>query len=196
MNITDELTSYGIVHRIPILFAQGMELLEGLVKENQPKKFLEIGTAIGRTAIAVAALVPDCQVVTIERDPEMIALARKNIEESGMKERITLIEGDAKEVQIPDGPYDFIFIDAAKAQYKPFFEKYAPYLSEDGLILSDNMKFHGLVDHPERTHNRSTKNLIRRLKAYREFLETNEEFTTEFLDEGDGFALTRRKRNA
>lgn len=193
MNTFDELTRYGIVHLVPILQADSMEYMETLLKTLKPRTFLEIGTAIGRTSIDAATLLPDLQVVTIEKDPQMAALARENIRKAGLEERILLVEGDALETEIPKQEYDLIFIDAAKGQYQRFFERYSPMLSAQGLILSDNMFFHGLVEHPERTSNRHTKGLIKRLKRYREFLESNEEFVTEILDTGDGLALTRRK---
>lgn len=194
--ITDELTEYGIVHMVPILQAEGLEFVMQKIQEMHPARFLEIGTAIGRTSITAALSDPAMQVVTIEKNPEMAVVARKNIEEAGLTGQIQLIEGDALETEVPAGPYDLIFIDAAKGQYRRFFEKYSPLLAADGLILSDNMNFHGLVEHPERTHNRHTKGLIRRIRAYREFLETHPDFVTEFAEQGDGIALTRRKKHA
>ncbi len=193
MTTYDELTRYGIVHLVPILQADSMAYMETLLQTQKPKTFLEIGTAIGRTAIQAASLVEDLQVVTIEKDPEMARLARENIEKSGFQDRILLIEGDANEVEVPNWKYDFIFIDAAKGQYRRFFEKYSPLLSQDGLIVSDNMFFHGLVEHPERTNNRHTKGLIKRLKAYRLFLEGLPDFETVILKTGDGLALTQRR---
>lgn len=187
------LTEYGIAHHIPILMDESVEWLACILNEQKPARFLEIGTAIGRTSILAASLLENVQVVTIERDPEMIALARENIQNSGYASRIRLIEADAREVDLQKETFDLIFIDAAKSQYTRFFKKFAPLLSRDGLIVTDNMFFHGLVDHPERTHNRHTKGLIRRLKAYREFLDAQEEFETEILSIGDGIALTRRK---
>ncbi len=194
MNTFDELTRYGIVHLVPILQADSMEYMESLLKSLKPKWFLEIGTAIGRTAITAAMTVEDLHVVTIEKDPEMAAVARENIRKAGLEDRVMLIEGDALETEIPKESYDLIFIDAAKGQYQRFFERYTPYLSEDGVVVSDNMFFHGLVQHPERTNNRHTKGLIKRLQRYRAFLESLDDFETEILDMGDGIALTRRKK--
>ena len=90
---------------------------------------------------------------------------RKNIQDLGLENQITLIEGDALEVEV-EGVYDCIFIDAAKAQYTRFFNKFSPLLAQDGIILTDNMNFHGLVEHPERTNNRNTKSLVRKIRAY------------------------------
>ncbi len=194
MTTYDELTRYGIVHLVPILQADSMEYMEKLLQLRHPKTFLEIGTAIGRTSIQAARLIEDLRVVTIEKNSEMAKVARENIEKSGLSDRILLIEGDANEVEVPLQEYDFIFIDAAKGQYRHFFEKYSPLLSQDGIIVSDNMFFHGLVAHPERTHNRNTKGLIRRLRDYRAFLEQLPDFETVILDTGDGLALTQRRK--
>ncbi|UNT97424.1 O-methyltransferase [Allobaculum mucilyticum] len=193
MSTFEKLTQYGHEHQIPILMDESMEWLEKILLEQKPSSFLEVGSAIGRTSITAAQLLPELRVVTIERDPEMAAQARKNIQEAGLSDRVTLIEEDAREVSLDGQTFDLIFIDAAKSQYRRFFEKFSPLLAEDGLIITDNMFFHGLVEHPERTHNRHTKGLIRRLKAYWDFLETNEAFETVILDIGDGIALTRRK---
>lgn len=194
MNRLDELTAYGIINQVPILQGEGIEILESLLKEKEVRSFLEIGTAIGRTSLLVASLHPEMKVVTVERNPEMIAQARKNFQNSTLGNQIELIEGDALEVDVPKGPYDCIFIDAAKSQYIRFFEKYAPLLSENGVIVSDNMDFHGLVAHPERTNNRNTKGLVRKLQAYREFLLNHPDYDTVILSDGDGIALTRRKK--
>ena len=143
-------------------------------------------------ATAVYMAEQGLNVTTIERDPDMIRQARRNIAESGQSVR--LVEADAREADI-QGTFDLIFIDAAKSQYRRFFERYAPLLSEHGIIVTDNMKFHGMVDHPERTQTRHTRGLIRRLREYRQYLESLEDWETEFLDDrGDGIAVSRRKR--
>ena len=102
--------------------------------------FLEIGTAVGFTAIRVAQLDPSMRVVTIERDPERAGIARENIQQMHLESQITLIEKDAFDVELNE-TFDCIFIDAAKAQYTRFFHKFSPLLSRHGIIISDNMKF-------------------------------------------------------
>ena len=86
-----------------------------------------------------------------------------------------------------------IFIDAAKAQYTKFFVKYSPQLVKNGVIITDNLKFHGFVENPELTNNRNTKQLARKIKSFIEWLKENKEFSTEFLDIGDGVAVSKRK---
>lgn len=189
-----KLSQYAKDNHVPVMMEDGLAFLLDQVRQAKVKNFLEIGTAIGKTAIAVASLDPEIQVVTIERDPKMIEAAKINIAESGLASQITLIEGDANEVALPDFLADCIFIDAAKAQYQRFFAKYSPILSRNGIILSDNMNFHGMVDHPERTNNRNTKHLLKKIRMYREFLKSLEDFETTFMDVGDGVAVTRRKK--
>ena len=195
MQLKDEMNQYAKENHVPVMKEEGLQLLLNTLMENDCHSFLELGTAIARTAIVVASLREDMKVVTIERTPEMIKAARKNILESGYANRITLIEGDALEVETPKGPCDCIFIDAAKAQYQRFFTKYAKVLSPNGIIVSDNMNFHGLVQHPENTHNRNTKQLVRKIQKYHDFLHSLDSYTTEFYDLGDGVAITRRKQN-
>lgn len=192
MTNINELNQYARNHHVPIMMEDGLSFLIETVKNEEVATFLEIGTAIGKTAILVASLSPTIQVVTIERDPIMLEQAKKNIKDSGYEDQITLIEGDANTIELIDKNFDCIFIDAAKAQYQRFFAKYSPLLNPNGIIISDNMNFHGLVAHPENTHNRNTKALVRKIAAYRRFLENLDDFTTQFYDIGDGVALTRR----
>lgn len=192
MQLKDKMNEYAKENHVPVMKDGGVELLIQTLLDHDCHSFLELGTAIARTTILVASLQDDMRVVTIERNPDMIVQAKKNIAESGLANRIQLIEGDALEVENPQGPFDCIFIDAAKAQYQRFFSKYAPLLSENGIIVSDNMNFHGLVQHPELTHNRNTKQLVRKIQKYHDFLSELEEYDTEFFDVGDGVAITRR----
>lgn len=196
MNELDEITAYGREHQIPILMDESLSLIKKILKEYEHPRFLEIGTAIGRTSLMTASIDPSVRVVTIERDEDMIRQAEENFKNSPYAAQITFLKGDAREVEIPEGPYDVIFIDAAKSQYKRFFERVSPMLAENGVIISDNMFFHGLVEHPERTHNRHTKGLIRRLKQYTDYLTSLDGFETSILDIGDGVALTRRINHA
>ena len=112
-----DLEQYAKEHQVPIMMDGGLKFLLEKLQEKQCLSFLELGTAIARTSIEVAKLDPRMKVVTIERNPDMIVQAKKNIEESGLSDQITLIEGDALEVDV-DGMFDCIFIDAAKAQYR------------------------------------------------------------------------------
>lgn len=193
MSLQDEMKEYAMDHAVPVMMDEGQEFLISKIKEHKCKSFLEIGTAIAKTSIMVASLDKDMRVVTIERNPDMIEQAKINIDKADCSDRIHLIEGDALEVENPQEPFDCIFIDAAKAQYIRFFEKYCPLLSDNGIIITDNMEFHGLVKHPENTKNRNTRQLVLKIQKYHDYLEQLADYQTEFYSIGDGIALTRRK---
>ena len=120
--------------------------------------------------------------------------ATKNIEKLNFKNRINVIHGDALEIEIK-GKYDLIFIDAAKSQYIKFFEKYKYNLNENGSIITDNLSFHGLVDDDSKTNNRNTKQLVKKIRNYIEFLNNNNEFDTEFYKIGDGISVSKFKKS-
>lgn len=191
MKDIEKIVEYAHENRVPIMMDDGLDFLLEQIKKYNCHSFLEIGTAVGRTSLMVNTLFDDMRIVTIERNPEMIAQAKENFKDCP---NITLIEGDALEVSLPkDELFDCIFIDAAKAQYTRFFAKYAPLLSKNGIIVSDNMEFHGLVEHPERTNNRNTKALVKKIRRYKEFLNALVDYHTEFYSIGDGIALTRKR---
>ena len=187
-----DLEQYAKEHQVPIMMDGGLKFLLEKLQENQCLSFLELGTAIARTSIEVAKLDPRMKVVTIERNPDMIVQAKKNIEESGLSDQITLIEGDALEVDV-DGMFDCIFIDAAKAQYQRFFEKYVPYLKEDGFVLVDNLDFHGMIFDIPNIKNRNTRALVRKIKRFKDWIFSNDEYDAHYVQVGDGLCIITRK---
>ena len=193
MSTYKDMEQYAMENHVPVIQDEGFEFLKQLILENNFHSLLEIGTAIGYTAIRAAGLFDDMKVITIERNPDMIEQAKKNITEAGLWDKITLIEGDALNTEV-EGEFDCIFIDAAKAQYQRFFNRYCPLLKPDGIIVSDNMNFHGLVEHPENTHNRNTKQLVHKIQMYRDFLQELPDWECEFYNYGDGIAVARRKK--
>ena len=184
------LEEYAKKHNVPIIQKEGLNFLLKFIKQNNIKNILEIGTAIGYSAINMALVSNDIQITTIERDPHMYQEAIKNIKKFNLENRINVVFGDALKTQI-EGKYDLIFIDAAKAQYINFFEKYKINLSSNGAIITDNLNFHGLTNHPEEIHSKNLKALVRKINNYKEFLKTNLDFTTEFYQIGDGIAVTK-----
>lgn len=184
----EQLKAYAILNNIPIICDEGLLFLEKAIKEHHVKKVLEIGTAIGYSALAMTTF--GCHVDTMERDLYMLELAKKNIKLYDAEHQITLIEADALYYNGDLKTYDLIFIDAAKAQYLKFFEKYQHYLSPNGIIICDNLSFH----HLDKTKvNRNTRQLIIKLEKFKTFLENHKEFQTEFFDLGDGMSLTKRR---
>ena len=136
----------------------------------------------------------DIEITTIERDQERYLEAVKNIKKFNLEKRIVPILGDALETNIK-GKYDLLFIDAAKGQYLKFFDKYTKNLNEDGVIVSDNMSFHGFVENPETIRNRNLKQLVNKIKKYINFLENNKEYETTFYKIGDGIAITVKRED-
>ena len=186
------LEEYAKENNVPIMMKDGIEFLTQYIKENNVKTVLEIGSAIGYSAIRMALVDESIKVTTIERDTSRYNEAVKNIKEFNLENQIEIINADALEYE-DDKQYDLIFIDAAKAQYIKFFEKYKVNLKQDGTIISDNLDFHGLVKNPELTSNRNTKQLVRKINKYIEFLKENKEFKTEFISLGDGIGISKRQ---
>ena len=186
-----DLENYAHENNIPIMLSDGIEFLLKYIKENNIKNVLEIGSAIGYSAIRMSLVDKDIKVTTIERDEERYQEAIKNIGDFGLENQINIIFNDAFEVELDD-KYDLIFIDAAKSQYIKFFEKFKNNLNDNGVIISDNLNFHGLVHEDEKKLSRNVRGLVRKLNNYREFLKNNKEFKTEFYDIGDGISISKR----
>lgn len=196
-NLELELIDYANKNNVPIIKEDGLSFLELILEFVKPKKILEIGTAIGFSAIRMHQ-VANSYITTIERNEEMYKLALSNIEKANFASYINVIFKDALECEelLKGEKFDLIFIDAAKAQYIKFFEMYSPLLNDNGVIVSDNMEFHGLVDCEEEVYNkqsRSVRGLIRKLRDYRVFLDSNPDFQTRLYDIGDGMAVSIRK---
>ena len=189
----DFIKNYAMENEVPIMQDEGSDFICDYIKNHDVKTVLEIGTAIGYSAIRFAGLSENIRVTTIELDDERYKAAVKNVSEKGLSERINLIHGDALTAEI-EGTFDLIFIDAAKAQYTKFFEKYKENLSEGGVIISDNLSFHGMVEDLSLTHNYSTKKLVKKIRKYIDFLKANEEFETEFFKKGDGISVSRKRQ--
>lgn len=188
----EEMEKYAKEKNVPIMEKEGIEFLTKYIKDNNIKSILEIGAAIGYSAIKMASVSADIKVTTIERDSFRYNEAVKNIEYNNLNDRINIILGDALEVNI-EGAYDLIFIDAAKAQSIKFFEKYSPLLKDNGTIITDNINFHGLTfsDNPAPTRN--LRQLTRKIKTYLEFLENNKEYDSKYINIGDGVIVSKKK---
>ncbi len=161
------------------------------IKENKIKSILEIGSAIGYSAILMASSTPECVVTTIERDEARYMECLKNVKKCGMEKKINVVYQDALELNLSeDLKYDLIFIDAAKGQYTKFFEKYKHFLNPNGVIITDNIKFHGYVGSSSKLDKGNLKSLVQKIESYIEFLKENTEFDTKFYDVGDGLSVS------
>ena len=191
--IISEMEEYAINYNVPIIEKDSIAFIMKYIKANGIKNILEIGTAIGYSAILMASVADDIQVTTIERDETRYMEALKNVKKCDLEKRINVVCQDALEMNLSGVSYDMIFIDAAKGQYTNFFEKYKYFLNPGGVIISDNLKFHGHVGNRDNIASRNLKQLVGKLENYIDFLKNNEEFETNFYDVGDGLSVSKKK---
>ena len=190
--LINEIKEYAKDNNIPIMTTQGIEYLLNYIKNNGVKTILEVGTAIGYSAIMMASVSDDIVVTTIERDEVRYLEAIKNIKKAKMEDRINLIFNDALNVNLSE-KYDLIFIDAAKAQNQKIFERFELSLTSGGTIITDNMSFHGLTEKKiEEIESRNLRQLVRKINDYKVYLETNSKYKTEFINIGDGLAVSKK----
>lgn len=185
------ILEYADEYNIPIMEKSGIKFLTKYIEENNIKNILEIGTAIGYSAIKMSLVNDNIKVTTIERDNTRYIEALKNIKDFNLDKRITLIYGDALDLKISD-KFDLIFIDAAKSQYINFFSKFSKNLKKNGVIISDNIKFHGLVDQTERIESKNLRQLVDKLRKYISFLNESNDFITKFYKIGDGISVSKK----
>ncbi|WP_066293117.1 O-methyltransferase [Bacillus sp. FJAT-29937] len=193
--LLEDMEQYAKENGVPIMELAGIEALLQLLRIQKPKSILEVGTAIGYSALRMAYTLPTCEIVTVERDAERYFLAEKYIQEAGKEAQIRIIKGDALEVESmikEQGPFDAIFIDAAKGQYRKFFEIYSPYLSKDGMIITDNVLFKGLVCEDE-IENKRIRNLVKKISDFNIWLMNHPDYYTVILPVGDGVAITKMR---
>lgn len=190
-----EMERYAEANNVPIIEKDSIEFVNKYIQMNGVKKILELGTAIGYSAILMANASEDVEITTIERDEKRYREAVKNVNKVGLDKRIEIVFNDALEVNLAGHKYDLIFIDAAKGQYIKFFEKFENYLNPGGIIVTDNLKFHGLVQNKEKIESRNVRGLVTKIEKYIEFLKENDEFVTRFYDIGDGLSVSFRKND-
>ncbi len=189
MGLIENMEKYAKENYVPIARKDNIEYLKKIIKEENLYNILELGTAIGYSAICMASVSEKVKITTIERDEKMYKEAVKNIGSAGFDKQINIIFDDAFNVCLDNKSFDLIFIDAAKAQYIKFFEKFSPFLSENGVIISDNIE---LLDLQKLTDSKKSKRLVLKMNEYRDYLLKLKDYKSEFLSIGDGFAITRK----
>lgn len=187
------MKEYARNNNVPIMQDEGIDFVRNFIEKKNIKNILEIGTAIGYSAIIMCLVNKDVIVTTIERDEVRYMEALKNIKKFGLEKRINLIFNDALNVEF-DEKFDLIFIDAAKRKNKEFFEHFVKYLDDDGYVITDNMNFHGYVKmDPEKIESKNIRDISEKINEYIYFLENNMEFKTTIYQVGDGLAVTERR---
>ncbi|OEL02218.1 O-methyltransferase [Staphylococcus casei] len=188
----ESLRAYAEENHVPIVDRITLEMIKQVIRLHKPKHILEIGSAIGYSAMQFASISKDIKVTTIERDTEMIDRAKAHFEAYRFKDQVRLIEGDALEQyeNVNDCTYDMIFIDAAKAQSKKFFELYTPLLREGGVVITDNVLYHGFVSDISVVRRRNLRQMVKKVQEYNDWLISNKNYTTNFLNIDDGLAIS------
>ena len=178
---------------IPIMQDDTIDFITDYIADKRIKKVLEIGTAVGYSAIMMALSSPLVTVVTIEKDKDRYIKALKNVKKMGLEDRIILIYNDALEVKLKE-KFDLIIIDAAKSKNKEFFSHFESNLDTNGSIITDNLSFHGFVkkDLKEIT-SKNVRGLVKKIRSYIEFLNDNIKYKTKFYELGDGISVTERR---
>lgn len=186
-----EIEDYGIKNNVPIMSEDTIETIKNIIMVNEVHSILEIGTAIGYSTICFASTPGVTNITSVERDPKRSKIAKDNVKNSELK-NITLYENDALDIEIKD-KFDLIIIDAAKSQNMKFFNKFKENLDEDGIIIIDNLSFHGYVNQEARIESRNLRQMVNKIRKFIDFLNNNEEFTVKYIEVGDTLGVCKRK---
>ena len=189
----EKIKQKALEEHIPIIMDDTLEVVDKILREVNPQRILEIGTAVGYSAMCFSEyLVPEGKIDTIERDEQRIAEAKINIEKVGVADKINIYEGDALEI-LPtlNEKYDVVFIDAAKGKYPFFLKEALRMIKPNGVILADNILYKGYVMSDYNKHKQRTA--VRNLREYIKEVTENSNIETEILEVGDGLAISRIK---
>ena len=191
----EELEKYSRETNVPIIRPQMQSLLKFLLAWGKPREILEVGTAIGFSALLMSEYAPQgCHITTIEKYEKRIPLARENFKKAGKEENITLLEGDATEILAElKGEFDMIFMDAAKGQYINFMPDILRLLAPGGLLVSDNILQDGDIVESKYAVTRRNRTIHNRMREYLYALTHHEELETVILPVADGVTLSVKK---
>lgn len=194
--LLDAIEDEAVRDFVPIIRKETASLLKTLVVLKNPKSILEVGTAVGYSALLMSRVMPeDCRITTIEKYEKRIPIARENFKKAGMESRITLLEGDAEEILgTLTGPYEFIFMDAAKGQYLHWLPLILKLLSEGGVLVSDNVLQDGDLIESRYAVERRNRTIHTRMREYLYTLTHMKEFETSVIPIGDGVTVSVKKQ--
>lgn len=188
-----EIEEYGRTNKIPILLDDSLMYISHLLEKIKPRRILEIGTAIGFSAISFSKyLTDDGRIDTIEIEALRVEQALNNIEKVGVSDKIRVMEGDALDI-LPylNELYDVVFIDAAKGKYNEFFEHALRLCKQGGYIIADNVLYKGMVQSDYNKHKQRTA--VNKLRSFIEMVSNHEKLESQLLDIGDGLMICKMK---
>ena len=191
-----KLESKALKENIPIISRETANILKSVITVKQPKLILEIGTAIGFSTLWLAQYTDsDTEIVTIERNQARFNNARKNIKKFGFNDKVTFKFGDGQEI-VPylRREFNFVFIDAAKGQYLNLFKLVEDKISENGIIICDNILYKGLVRNNKKVDH-DIRTIVINLRKFLIYLKNNQKFKTEIFDIDDGISISTRRNN-
>ena len=191
----EKIKQKALEDRIPIIMDDTLEVIDKLLTEKKPLKLLEIGTAVGYSAICFSEYLQEGGIIdTIEREEDRVLQARENIKRTEVQDKVNIIFGDAVEI-LPtlNNNYDVVFIDAAKGKYPFFLKEALRMLNEKGMIIADNVLYKGYVMSDYNKHKQRTA--VRNLREFLQELQENEQLKVEILEVGDGLAIAKKIDN-
>ena len=190
--VLDQIEREALESYVPIIRKDMQSFLKLLLTMQKPMRILEVGTAVGFSAILMAEYAPEgCQVVTIENYDKRIPIAKQNFERAGKSDQITLLEGDATEVlKTLEEPFDMIFMDAAKGQYINFMSDVLRLLKKDGVLVSDNVLQDGDIIESHFIVERRNRTIYKRMREYLYELTHRDDLVTSVLPVGDGITVS------
>ena len=188
-----EMEDYAVEHHVPIIYGKARDAFCRILRREKPHHVLELGTAIGYSALLTAMLgAEDIEILSVERNEARAERAKEFIRRSPYGDRITVLSGDATGLlETLAGPFDFVFLDAAKGQYPRYFRRIEPLLADRAVVLADNVLFRGYVLDGKKAPRRF-RTIAKRLREYVEMIQHAPGFVTEIWKDGDGLAVSRR----
>ena len=182
-----------LADNVPIMQDETIDFITDYIERKNVRTILEVGTAVGYSAIMMACANPLVKIVSIEKDKDRYIKAVKNVKKMNLENRITLVFNDALDVKL-DEKFDLIIIDAAKSKNLDFFSHFEKNLETNGSVITDNINFHGYVEKDlSEISSRNIRGLVKKIRNYIEFLKNNTKYKTRFCDLGDGISVTERR---
>ena len=189
--LINEIKEYGIKNEVPIMSEETIETIKNIITQNNIKSILEIGTAIAYSTICFASTKGVNKITSIERDKVRYSIAKNNVINSKLN-NIELICDDALNTNI-DGIYDLLIIDAAKSQNLKFFNKYKNNIKDSGIIIIDNLDFHGYVGKSSEIKSRNLRQMVRKIEKFLDFLDNLNDFEVKYIEVGDRLGICQKK---